>query len=146
MDVIANSAGELRGAVVNADTAPSVNAKVVLCMVNGKDPQTVTTDASGRFLFKNVRPGMYTLAVNGAKGQAQKLARVWTEETAPPAATPVALVSLQDEQPRQETDLVRGQAGGGGGGLLVGALVVGGIAAAIAIPIAVSNANKTSSP
>jgi len=136
MDVV-TTAGELRGAVVNRDSAPSVNAKVVLCTVSGQNAQEATTDASGRFVFNNVRPGMYTLAVNGTTGQAQSIARVWTPETAPPAASPVALVSLQGNQSQ---DVVRGEEpcangdcggdqglfGGGAGGILLGAALVGG--------------------
>jgi hypothetical protein len=139
IDVIASASGELRGAVVNRDSAPSVNATVVLAMVSGKETQQASTDGSGRFVFTNVRPGMYTLAVNG---QAQSIARVWTPETAPPAASPVALVSLQNQNPRQN-DVVRGSEavgteycddddgggglfGGGAGGLLLGAALVGG--------------------
>src|SRR6202035_1586285 len=58
MDVVTNARGELRGAVVNADTAPSANAKVVLTMVSSKESQQATTDANGRYLFNNVRPGL----------------------------------------------------------------------------------------
>jgi hypothetical protein len=143
MDVIASANGELRGAVVNRDSAPAASAKVVLSTVSGKETQEATTDASGRFLFSNVRPGMYTLAVNGTAGQSQSIARVWTPQTAPPAASPVALVSLRDENARAN-DVVRGQGvvvdetvvdeddgggglfGGGGAGLLLGTALVGG--------------------
>jgi len=141
MDVVASATGELRGAVVNRDSAPSANARVVLRTVNGQDSREATTDASGRFLFTNVRAGMYTLAVNGTSGQAQSIARVWTPETAPPAASSVALVSLQNAQTgdvvRGEDSCANGNCGGGGyddgglfgggaGGLLLGAAIVGG--------------------
>jgi len=141
MDVITTATGELRGAVVNRDSAPSANARVVLSTVNGKVSQEASTDASGRFQFTNVRPGMYTLAVNGTTGQSQSIARVWTPETAPPAASTVALVSLQNTQAgdvvRGEESCANGNCGGGGddggglfgggaGGLLLGAAIVGG--------------------
>jgi len=158
IDVIASASGELRGAVVNRDSAPSVNAKVVLAMVSGKETQQAATDASGRFVFTNVRPGMYTLAVNGTKGQSQSMARVWTPETAPPAASPVALVSLQDQNPRPN-DVVRGEEcitedgvddggggglfGGGGAGLLLGAALVGGaVVGIVAISGGFSSGNQ----
>ena len=126
MDVVTNAVGEMRGAVVNQDSAPSVNANVVLCRVNGKEPQGAVTDASGRFVFKNVQPGMYTLAVSGNMGVSHTITRVWTSETAPPAASPVALVTLRGELP-QQSDIVRGQDSDGPtvGGLLLGGAVVG---------------------
>jgi hypothetical protein len=144
MDVVTNAAGELRGAVVNADTAPSVNAKVVLANVGSKESQESATDASGRFLFKNVRPGVYSLAVNGEKGQAQAIARVWAQETAPPAASPEARLALEDEF--VESDVVTGRPGLGGRGLLGAALVAAGVSSAIAIPVSVSNANRGRTP
>ena len=100
LDVVTSANRELRGAVIYANSTPSVNAKVVLCMVSTKQTQEVTTDANGQFLFRDVRPGLYTVAVNG--GQAQQIARVWTPETAPPAATSVALVSLQQPPQQQQ--------------------------------------------
>jgi hypothetical protein len=100
LDVVTNASRELRGAVIYANRTPSVNAKVMLCMVSTKETQQVTTDANGQFLFKDVRPGLYTVAVSGKEGQAQQIARVWTPETAPPAATSVALVSLQQPPPQ----------------------------------------------
>jgi hypothetical protein len=102
LDVVTSANRELRGAVIYANSTPSVNAKVVLCMVSTKQTQQVTTDANGQFLFRDVRPGLYTVAVNGENGQTQQIARVWTPETAPPAATSVALVSLQQPQPQPQ--------------------------------------------
>jgi hypothetical protein len=147
MDVVTNAAGELRGAVVNADRAPSANAKVVLGMVGSKESQESTTDTNGRFLFKDVRPGVYSLSVNAEKGQAQSVARVWTQETAPPAASPEAVIPLEDGY----TDVVYGGSNGflgglGGRGLLCSALVAAGVSSAIAIPVSVSNRNRNRTP
>src|SRR5260370_18378615 len=97
-DVVTNATRELRGAVVNPNSTPSVNATVMLCQVSTKQTQQVTTDANGQFLFKDVRPGLYTVAVNSENGQTQQIARVWTPETAPPAPTSVALVALPPPQ------------------------------------------------
>jgi hypothetical protein len=141
-DVVTSVAGELRGAVVNADTAPSVNAKVVLAMIGSKESQESTTDTNGRFLFKDVRPGMYSLSANSEKGQAQSVARVWAQETAPPAAAPEVVIPLEEGV----TDVVSGGPGVRGRGLLLPALVVAGIGAAIALPIALSNAHRSHSP
>jgi hypothetical protein len=102
LDVVTNATRELRGAVVNPNSTPSVNARVMLCQVSTKQTQQVTTDANGQFLFKDVRPGLYTVAVNSENGQTQQVARVWTPETAPPAATSVALVALQPPQQQQQ--------------------------------------------
>ena len=102
LDVVTNATRELRGAVVNPNSTPSVNATVMLCQVSTKQTQQVTTDATGQFLFRDVRPGLYTVAVNSENGQTQQIARVWTPETAPPAATSVALVTLQQQPPQQQ--------------------------------------------
>jgi hypothetical protein len=145
LDVVTNATRELRGAVVNPNSTPSANAKVMLCLVSTRETQQVTTDANGQFLFKDVRPGLYTVAVNSDKGQAQQIARVWTPETAPPAATSVALVSLQQPQTQQQPptepvvdEVVDDYVGPGRvrRPILVTGLLLGG-AAAIAIPLSV---------
>jgi hypothetical protein len=153
LDVVTNATRELRGAVVNPNSTPSVNARVMLCQVSTKQTQQVTTDANGQFLFKDVRPGLYTVAVNSENGQTQQVARVWTPETAPPAATSVALVALQPPQQQQqqqqqpppqppEPPVVEDVGPPGFLGRLAGrpVLVTGlllGTAAAIAIPVSV---------
>jgi hypothetical protein len=158
LDVVTNATRELRGAVVNPNSTPSVHASVMLCQVSTKQTQQVTTDASGQFLFKDVRPGLYTVAVNSENGQTQQIARVWTPETAPPAATTVALVTLQQPpqdlqqklqpgqqpppQPPVEPPVVEDFGSPGFLGRLAGrpVLVTGlllGTAAAIAIPVSV---------
>jgi hypothetical protein len=147
LDVVTSANRELRGAVIYANSTPSANAKVVLCMVSTKQTQEVTTDANGQFLFRDVRPGLYTVAVNGEKGQTQQIARVWTPETAPPAATSVALVSLQEppQQQRQQPppepvveDVVEygGRPGLRGRPVLLTGLLLG-TATAIAVPLSV---------
>jgi hypothetical protein len=154
LDVVTNATRELRGAVINPNSTPSVNATVMLCQVSTKQTQQVTTDVNGQFLFKDVRPGLYTVAVNSENGQTQQIARVWTPETAPPAATSVALVALQPPQQQQlqqqppppqppvEPPVVEDVGPPGFLGRLAGrpVLVTGlllGTAAAIAIPVSV---------
>jgi hypothetical protein len=147
LDVVTSANRELRGAVIYANSTPSVNAKVVLCMVSTKQTQQVTTDANGQFLFRDVRPGLYTVAVNGEKGQTQQIARVWTPETAPPAATPMAVVSLQQPPPQQQQQpppepIVEQVVEYGGRPGLLGrpVLLTGlllGVATAIAVPVSV---------
>jgi len=132
MDVVVNAAGELRGAAVNPDSAPCAKAKVTLRNVSGKDTLQTSTDAAGRFVFQGVRPGAYGLTVNGDKDSAEKIVRVWAQDNAPPAATPLALVPLEG---KKANDVVRGQEPGGDagfaggeeeGGLPTAALIAGG--------------------
>lgn len=144
IDVVTSRAGALSGAVVNRKNQPAANAKVRLDQAGGKQSREEVTDAAGRFVFKDVRPGLYTLTVQSAEGQSRQVARVWSTQTAPPAATPVALIALQEGQANDE-DVVRGLPAAGAGGLLVGALIVAGVVAAIAVPVAVAN-SITASP
>lgn len=62
------TAGEINGAVTDPKGARVVGATVALqCADSDAAPQTATTDAQGRYVFKNVEPGVYILIVT-AKG------------------------------------------------------------------------------
>jgi hypothetical protein len=138
LDVVVNANGELRGAAVNPDSAPTSKAKVSLRAVAGKENQQTSTDETGRFHFQGVRPGVYGLTVVGDKGRVEKIVRVWWQQTAPPAAAPLALVQLQN-QPGE--DVVRGQAPGdagpveGGGVSAAAVLITGAVIAGAAVGI-----------
>ncbi|MBV9123799.1 MAG: carboxypeptidase regulatory-like domain-containing protein [Planctomycetes bacterium] len=131
LDVLLNAAGELHGSAVNAQGQASAKAVVALRPVNGKEALQASTDEAGRFAIKGLRPGVYSLTITTVEGRSEKIVRVWSQETAPPAATPVAIVQLQGEKAK---DVVRGQApgeettdqGDEGAGLLEGGLLGGG--------------------
>jgi hypothetical protein len=148
LDVIVSAKGELRGAAVNADNAPSAGAKVSLRNVSGKGNVETNTDKAGHFLLQGVRPGVYSLTVNGEKSRAEKIVRVWWQESAPPAATPLALVQLQSQQ---APDVVRGQIGGGYATstaqiLIGGALIAGGAVGIVALAGGFNSGHGPSSP
>jgi hypothetical protein len=133
LDVALKESGELHGAVVRADGSGCSQAKVVLER-GSKDAQQSSTDAQGQFLFAQVRPGVYRLTISHDGVDTQKILRVWASETAPPAASPTAVVALNevsrtDRTPEAGTGnpgIVRGQGPGEGGAspLLVGGGII----------------------
>ena len=147
LDVALSQEGTLEGVTVNSDGTAAIDAKVALRGVDQKVLQA-NVDENGRFSFTAVRPGVYEVAAVNKTGSARRVVRVWNGKAAPPAATPVAVVTLLDQQAK---DLARAQGmadglfGGSADPLLIGGVALG-VAAAIAIPIAVSNNNDPSSP
>ncbi len=120
------------GQVVTRDYVPLEGQTVTLINAD-RALAAAKTDARGYFAFRGLENGVYQLAVLD-----QRMAyRVWTAQTAPPAAHPGALIVV-------ENDVVRGQQEASGHVLkaaLNNPFIVGGvIAAAIAVPIAVHNA------
>jgi hypothetical protein len=121
------------GQVVNAKGTPQENVEVQI-MSEGKRLASAKTTSEGYFAFSGVRSGVYTVGTD----QGQALYRVWNKDIAPPAAKPGALLV-------SDSEVVRGQTNFGFGGFLGSPLVVAGIvAAAVAIPVAVHNANLDS--
>lgn len=124
-DVALAAGGVLRGQVLDQQGQPHGKLAVYLVQKN-EVVATTTTDREGQFSLANLRGGVYAVHAGAASG----VYRLWAANTAPPAAQPAAL--LVDGQ-----TAVRGQ---GAFGWLRNPWVIGGIvAAAIAIPIAVSN-------
>jgi hypothetical protein len=138
----------LRGQVVDASGRPLADVKVGL--VDGKDSfQVSKTDPAGSFTLADVRGGAYRLVA----ADAHQLVRVWAPGTAPPAAQQATLLVVN--QP-----IVRGQQCNCGSttgcsecvgpGQVYGGrpvlnwmrnnpgLVVAGVAAAVAIPVAIA--------
>jgi hypothetical protein len=124
----------LLGQVVDSQGAAVAGVPIAL-RNNGQEVAAAVTNSGGLFAFRGLSQGVYQVV----SGSSVHTFRVWTLQTAPPAAQQAALVVLGD-------GLVRGQRPLSS--LLTGPLLIGGaIAAAIAIPIAVSNSrNRPSSP
>lgn len=117
----------LAGQLVNAQGAPLAGAKVTVSQGNWAVAEA-TTNAEGIFAVHKLKGGVYTVDAAGTQG----IYRVWTANTAPPAAKPAILMV--------HGDAARGQFVGGLLGPLGNPWVLGAIVAgAIAIPIALDD-------
>jgi len=126
-DIELQAGGELHGQVVDAQNNPC--AQVPLRVVRTSDQALVAaaqTDAQGRFALRGLTGGVYR--VETPAGAA--VYRVWAPHTAPPSAIASALVVQGDPT-------MRGNLGGIGwfGWTLIGL----GVAAAIALPLALDD-------
>lgn len=148
-DVALRTGGTFVGQVVNAQGKPLTKTAVSVTL-GDKEIVRTTTDKNGVFAAKGLRGGQYNVVAGGGVATYQ----LWAENTAPPVAAKGALIVTGQE-------VVAGQCGGpacgpscgpacgpgygGGGGGLLGfvknhpLLVAGGIAAAIAIPLALAD-------
>ncbi len=139
LDVALSFDGRLTGQVRNRDGEPLRRVELICQGTRGAQQRTLS-DSSGCFEFRGLRGGVYFMST--AAGT--RAIRLWAPGTAPPAAR-TALNLMAD------ADVVRGQ--NPPGPLLAhcetlkcwfaNPLVVSGIvAAAVAIPVAVHNANR----
>lgn len=87
VDVALQQDGSLRGQVVDAQ-GQAVAKSTVALVQHGKLLRAVEADAEGRYGFKGMDGGVYQLITD--KGQS--VCRVWTANTAPPAAGKQVLV------------------------------------------------------
>lgn len=146
IDVSLDAGNHLQGKVVNAEGLPAANADVQVFHPKGL-VATARTNQRGEFRTGAIAGGSYQLVT---ASQSMHL-RAWTQNSAPPSATPNLLVA--------ETNVVRGQccstecqipscdgacgAGaycGGGVGMLIHPMVIGAaVAAAIVIPLALDD-------
>lgn len=126
-DLALGPGGVLKGQVVDAQGAPCANAPVRLVKsgLGAKTTIPCRTDADGRFQFAGLSGGVYSVETTAGV----MVYRVWAPNTAPPSAIAEALV-------------VEGQAVRGNlsnvpplGWALIGL----GVAAAIAIPLALDD-------
>jgi len=134
IDVSLHEGGSLLGQVVDAQGKPLADSQVVLQNTNRK-LASAKTGGNGFFAFRGLRGGVYQVVA--AKGHGTF--RAWAPGTAPPAAQQGALIVAG-----QET--VRGQCGPMGFWLCNPWVVAGIIAAAVAIPVAIHNADNDSTP
>jgi hypothetical protein len=127
--------GLLLGQVVTPENAPVPGQNVTL-LSGGRQVATSTTDAGGHFAFQGLKRGVYQLAA----AQNFRAYRVWTPESAPPAAQQGALIVVG-------SDIVRGQNGARAfRNVMANPLVLAGlVATAIAVPIAVSSDHSPAS-
>lgn len=119
-DIALAQGGTLRGQVVDGQGIPQAKSNVTVSH-KGQKVSTVRTDADGRFAVAGLKGGVYTIATTKGAGAV----RLWTAETAPPAAHNQLLVV-------NGSTVARGQLGGGiGAGVLMmgalGGIVAGGI-------------------
>ncbi len=131
----------LVGRVVDQQGAGQADSAVTLYS-NGKKVAEAKTDGKGVFVFHGLRGGVYQMTV----GQSVLALRVWTPGAAPPSAQPGALIVAGQE-------VVRGQRHPFGHGFgrakfwLSHPLVIAGIVAtAVAIPVALHNADDDDGP
>lgn len=135
VDVALMNGNVLVGQLVNANGKGVSDAPVVL---QGQDRTVVTlkTDKDGVFAVKSVPAGVYRLASNDTQG----VYRFWAPKTAPPTAQKGALLVKGD-------NVARAQHGSTLRNMLANPWIVGGIVAcAIAIPVAIHNADNGDSP
>lgn len=122
------------------DQQGTVQANVPVALYGGGQKLAQTkTDRNGYFAFGNLRGGVYQVATADGVGAY----RAWTPGTAPPSAQQGALLIAGD-------DLVRGNWHHNGGRLKFWlshpCVIAGIIAAAVAIPVAIHNADDGDGP
>jgi len=143
VDVAIQADGLLRGQVVDKQGRPIAGTEVQL--INGRKLWRTQTDEKGMFQLAGLPGATYSLQV----GQQVQLLRAWTAGTAPPSATDGVLFV-------QDSDVVLAQNCGSpvcGSAVkaakhpLANPWIIGGlIAAAIAIPVAIHNAEDDDPP
>jgi len=135
--------GELRGTVTNAQGRALANTEVRVRDLNGK-MIVARTNAAGQFAATGLRGGIYQVTA----GHASQVIRAWAPGTAPPRARGgLLLVSDPNVVVGQWEPGTLGYFIEGMKGTLSNPLVVGGIiAAAVAIPVAIHNADDDDPP
>lgn len=130
-DVRLDGEGRLLGLLVDGDGVPMGRRELTLRKLQPKTaPVVVQTDAAGRFTSERLSGGLYEIRLD-RRGQ---VVRLWEKQAAPPKALPALLVVAEDATVRGQRRV--------GEVLNSETLVLGGlVAAAIAIPLAVSGSD-----
>lgn len=135
LDVALRDGGILLGQVVDTQAAPLPGVAVSL-RDRDRELARTETDRNGYFAVRGLRGGVYQIFA--AKGHGAF--RLWTPGTAPPAAQQGALLVAG-------CDTVRAQCGGALRFWLSNPCVLAAaVAAAVAVPVAVHNGRRPSSP
>jgi exosome complex RNA-binding protein Csl4 len=128
---VALQGGVLVGQVSDSNGVAQAAVPVSLQTVQGDEVFATVTDQQGIFHVQNVRPGVYQIVTP----QARRLYRLWASGTAPMSAKPAAMVV---------GDTVRGSLGGTiSTHPVLTAVVVCGVATAIAVPVALTLKHKS---
>ena len=119
-DVALDRDGWLRGQLTDPNGTPIAGSAIRL-LQSGRIVAETKTDPTGHFALAGIRGGLYEIASD----RTVHVCRIWTSNTAPPAAKSRCL--LIDDQ-----GVVRGQSGHMGrllviGGLIIAAGVIGGV-------------------
>lgn len=139
-DVALAEGGVLIGQVVNTAGKPQPMTPVALA-TGGQEIARVTTDKDGQFRVASLKGGVYQVSTSGNTS----VYRFWAPRTAPPS-------SLNGLNMVTGNQIVRGQMGGGPlatAGQWIAEhpiITAGAIAAAIAIPLALDDDDKSSPP
>ena len=133
-DVVLHPGSIIAGEVLSADGKPLVEAEVIVQM-GRHEIVRVITNRFGEFAAEVPRGGVYVVSSSAGA----LLVRAWTASAAPPN-------SLYRVTVMPQTTVIRAQDSGGGFDPLLGLLLAGGIAAAIAVPIALNNSGGDDSP
>lgn len=130
-DVRLDAEGRLMGLLIDGDGVPLGRRELVLQKLQPKAaPVPVKTDAAGRFTSGRLSGGLYEVRLD-RRGQ---VVRLWEKQAAPPKALPALLVIAEDTTVRGQRRV--------GEVLSSDTIVIGGlVAAAIAIPLAVSGSD-----
>lgn len=134
-DVALLDGAVLLGQVVDPQGVPVPQVPVLL-LDKGQELARTQTDATGYFAVKGLRGGTYQIVAADGRG----MFRLWKPGTAPPSAEQGALVVAGQ-------DTVRGQMGRGLGAFVSNPWIVAAVVgAAVAVPVAIHNSQRPSSP
>lgn len=125
------------GRVLDQQGAPQANTPVIL-LARGEKLAETRTDQNGSFTFANLRGGVYQVVSTGAVG----VYRVWMPGTAPPSAQSSALIVAGQDLVRGQYHPIRQGCAQARFWLSHPCVIAGIVAASVAIPVALLNADK----
>lgn len=133
-DIALSDGGRFIGQLVDGEGTPVADADV-LVLQNELQVASTRTDSSGAFAFQGLRSGVHQVAA----GNSVNVVRFWAPNTAPPSANS-RIMMVSDQL------VARGNRGGAVVRFLTNPWVLaGGVAAAIALPIALNNDDDSGS-
>ncbi len=133
-DVALSKDSTIVGQVTDEQSRPRAGVEVTVRQTKGV-LATAVTDSQGRYAFRGLQQGVYCLSSD----KSVVICRVWNEKAAPPVASPQLLLVDGDT-------IVRGQRPLGDFFTSDAFLLAMVVAAAIAIPVAISNSRNNTSP